>query len=90
MRTELPGLRLLPEGLGIHGLIHHAGNLAVAAEGQPAHAILRLPDLEGEELDTAQVKEQEKLVHADAENTRPEEVARLVDQDQHGQGQDHL
>ena len=90
MRTELPGLGILFEEIGIHGLIHHAGNLAVAAKGQPAHTILRLPYLEGKQFEAAYIEEQEELIHANLEDTRPKEVPRLVNQDQHGQGQDYL
>ena len=40
LRAELPGLFGLLHLLGVEALVDHAGNLAVAAQRQPAHAVL--------------------------------------------------
>ena len=100
--AELPGLRVFLELLRIHGFVHHAGNLAVAAQGQPAYAVLGFPvgglgaqfheprHAGGEQFGAANVEEQEELVHPDMEHAGPKEVPRLVDEDEHRQSQDNL
>ena len=85
--AELPGLRVLFQLLRVHRLVHHAGNLAVAAEGQPADTVLRISYLLGKELDPAHIEKEEKLVHLDMEKARPEKMPGLVDEDEDGQGQ---
>ena len=56
------------ELLSVHGFVHHAGNLAITAKGQPAHSVLGFPNFEGEELEASSVKEKEKLVYSYTKN----------------------
>ncbi len=103
MRPELPGLRFPFQALQVHGLVHHTGNLAVAAQGQPADAVFgfglgglreetsepfRL--LAAEDPGTLDIEEEEEFLHPDAEDLGKGEMAQLVQNNQHGQGQDDL
>ena len=102
MGAELPGLGILLQGFGVQGLVDHPGDLAVAAEGQPADAVFGLPlrglreqlrepgRLRGEEFHPPDVEEQEELVHPDPEQLGPQEMPELMQDDEHGQGQDDL
>ena len=82
---ELPWLRVALELFGIHALVHHAGNLAVAAEGQPADAVggLTVLGLELEEVEPW-VEEEIELLHSHAEELCREHVTHFVEQHQQG------
>ena len=102
MRAELPGLGFLLHGLRVQRLVDHAGDLAVAAERQPADPVLGLPLLRfreqfrepapagGEQFHPARVEEQEELLHADMEEFRERKMPQLMDDDEQGKGQDDL
>ena len=88
--AELPGLGLPFQELLVHGFIYHAGNLAIAAQGQPANSVFCISLLEAEKLLPAQVKEQEELVHPYLEQFCKGEMACLVHKNKHGQGCNQL
>ena len=102
LRAELPGLGLPFQGFQVHRLVHHPADLAVPAERRPADAVLGLPlrrlreqaDEPGrpgrEQLHPAEIEEEEELVHPDAEELGKGEMAELMDEDEHGKGQDDL
>ena len=90
VRAELPGLGLLLQLLEVQRLVDHAGDLAVAAEGQPADAELRAAPVPARERLAAQVEEEVELLHADAECARPQEMTELMDDDEYGKGEDDL
>ena len=68
----------------VERLVNHAGNLAIAAQWQPAHTVLRVAvfRFELEEgavpLADADVEEHVELLDAHAEEFREKEVATLV------------
>ena len=102
VRPELPGLGFLLHGFRVQGFVDHAGDLAVAAEGQPPDPVLGLPFLRlreqprepapagGEEFHAAHVEEQEELLHADMEEFGKGKMPQLMDDDEQGKGQDDL
>ena len=53
---------------GIHRFVHHACNLAVSAQRQPADAVFGFPDFEAQQFEASGIEEEIELVHADAEN----------------------
>ena len=94
--TELPRLFGLFHLFGIEALVDHTGNLTIAAEGQPTHAILRVTAL-GLKLKQAAVplpdggvEEQVELIYAYAEQFGEEEVSALMQQYQQANGQHEL
>ena len=90
VRAELPGLGLFLELLEVHRFVHHSGDLAVAAEGEPADAELRLTPVPAGKRLAAHVEEEVELLHADLEQACPQEMTELVDDDEYGQGEDNL
>ena len=101
--AELPGLGIFLHALEVQGLVDHAADLAVSAQRQPAYAILglglgRLGEkfseplglLGREKLGTSHVEKEEEFVHTYAEKLRKSEVAELVNDDEHREGQYHL
>ena len=74
----------------VHALVNHAGNLAIAAQGKPAHAVFGLADAEVEQLETAYVKEQVEFIYPDAEKLGKEEMTQLMEEDEHGKRQGNL
>ena len=74
----------------VHAFVNHAGNLAIAAQGQPAHAVFGLSDAEVEELEPADVEEEVEFIYPDAEKLGKEEMPQLMEEDEDGKRQDHL
>ncbi len=75
--AELPRLYGLFHLFGVHALVDHAGDLHVAAERQPAHAVLGVSAAELEEREP-RVEEYVELLHPYAEYASRDEVAELV------------
>ena len=91
MRTKFPRLCRLLHLLGVHTLIDHAGNLDIAAKGQPADGVggvtvLGLP-LKWRE---PWVEEETKLLYSYLEELGKEEVSPLVEHDEQGEAEDEL
>ena len=60
------------------------------AEGEPADAELRPAPVPARQRLAAHVEEEVELLHADPEQACPQEMTELMDDDEHGQGQDDL
>ena len=96
---ELVSEETVLEVFSIHRFVDHACYLAVASERKPSDSVFRLPFLSfrekfreppclcAEELYAACVEEEEELVHPDAEHLGESEMAQLVHQYEHGQGE---
>ena len=88
--AELPGLGLFLHLLHVQGFVDHAGDLAVAAEGEPADAELRLAPVPARQRFAAYVEEEVEFFDTDLEEAGPQEVAELMDDDEYGEGEDDL
>ena len=94
--AELPRLRLFLHLLGIKTLVNHTGNLAVAAQRQPAHAVLgivlfRLPAEElSFPLPDVHIEEDKELFDTDTEEFRKEHMSAFVKQDKQRDCQNKL
>ena len=94
--AELPRLRVTLHLLGIHALVDHTGDLAIATERQPTHAVLRLAvlGLETKEfaapLANGDVEENKELLHPDAKELGCQRMSALVEQYQQRDGQNEL
>ena len=86
--AKLPRLCRFLHLLRVEALVNHARYLAVAAQRNPADAVLRVAAL-GLELEQAElvVKEDIELLHPDAKELGEEEVASLVEEYQQRQRQ---
>ena len=76
--------------LEIHRFVDHPGDLAVAAEREPADAELRVAPVPAGQGLAAHVEEEVEFLDADVEEPGPEEMSELVDKDEYGQCQDDL
>ena len=83
LRAKLPWLLGLLHLFGVHALVYHAGNLAIAAEGQPAKAVGRVTVL-GFELEKMEpgVEEEVEFLYSDTKELGEEEVASFVEEHQ--------
>ena len=94
--AELPRLRVSLHLFGVHALVDHACDLAIAAERQPAHAVLRLAVLGFETKELAaplangDVEENKELLHSDAKELGCQRMSALVKQYQQRDGQNEL
>ncbi len=87
--AEFPGFGGFFQGLGVHAFVHHAGNLHVAAQGQPAQAYFRVANFLFEDGEPG-VEKEVKFLHAGFEGDGGEEVSQLVEHDENGQAEDEL
>ena len=91
LRAELVGLGRFGQLLLVHAFVDHAGNLAVAAEGEPADAVFRLAVLRFEfEEREPRVKEKVELFDAHFEKAGEKEVPELMDYHEDRKTQDEL
>ena len=88
--AEFPALRLPLELLQVHRLVHHSGNLAIAAERYPAYAELGLAPVPACQRLAACVEEQIKLLDPDSKNPGPHEMPQLVHYDEQREGEYYL
>ena len=88
--AELPRLGLALKLLGVHGLVHHSGNLAVAAEREPAYSEFRLAHAEAQQGLALHIEEKVEFLHLDAEELCEYEMAEFVYYDQQREGKYNL
>ena len=85
--AEFPWLRLPFQLFQVHGLIYHAGYLAIASERNPADSELGLAPVP---FDQGLAEEEVKAFNPDTEYPGPYEVTELVRYDEQREGQDDL
>ena len=88
--AELPFLRLGLQLLGVQGLVHHPGYLAVASERQPAYSEFGLSPFPACDGLASHIEEQIEFLHPYPEDAGPDVMSELMYDYEQGQGQDDL
>ena len=87
--AELPRLGVVFEVVGVGGLVYHTGNAHIAAERNPADAVLSLPAFEFEEAEP-RIEKQVEFFDPALENFCGDEVSKLVKYNQEAQTHQQL